>query len=122
NIMKKTTHLRKVVDLMLKNMALLISLYFLGTGAASAQNVACPPNIDFEQGNYGNWKYEVGSAVEAPTTDTNGAIWSRPQQVLTIPITNPNPPPWSAGNTLQPGPTSLVTNHAWARFDTTSSS
>src|ERR1043165_3432393 len=126
--MKRTTRLRKIVGSMLNSIVLFASIFFFSPSSAFAQSVPCPPNFDFEQGNYGNWKYETGySCIGTPSTGvTFGTVQSgrAPGNGLGFPIpipaTNPNPTPWAYGGPLSPGPSQSNYTGNWARFDTTS--
>jgi gliding motility-associated-like protein len=126
--MKIVTLIPKNAGALLKGFALLLGLCSINN-AASAQAVSCPPNFDFEQGNYGNWTYEVG--YSCPGTPQQGVTFGSVQVFpgpgdglgipLTIPATNPNPAPWAGA--VQPLTPALRNAGVpiWSRFDTTSS-
>ncbi len=44
---------------------------------AQAQAVYCPPNIDFESGNYGYWQFFTGSCCPINATTLSGAVANR---------------------------------------------
>jgi gliding motility-associated-like protein len=55
---------------------LVVSVVF-GTSAANAQGVVpCPPNVDFENGDYSNWLYYTGSCTTGTLAD--GVVFTTP--------------------------------------------
>ncbi len=50
---------------------LLLPLYL------SAQNTACPPNLDFEQGNLSNWEFYTGTCCPTSTGTNSGPVANR---------------------------------------------
>src|ERR1044072_1900402 len=127
--MANVMQLRSKMAGLLRSLSLIITLGLLTSGAASGQGtVPCPPNLDFEQGNYGNWTYEVGYSNTGPATDgvtfgsitpTYGTQGNGLGNPITIPTTNPNPAPWAAPVTpLSPRPLGRNPGQPlWSRFD-----
>lgn len=58
-----------------------IKIYFISIGllpfASNAQNTACPPNLDFEQGNLSNWEFYTGSCCPTNTGSNTGPVANR---------------------------------------------
>lgn len=55
---------------------LCIAIAFLVT-PAKAQVVSCPPNLDFENGNFSNWQLYTGTCCPISTTTLSGAVSGR---------------------------------------------
>src|SRR5438045_3136025 len=74
--MKNFTFHSKAAIVKLRSLFLFIGLCFMGTGTLYGKSVPCPPNIDFENGNLGNWQCWVG--VSATGSSTTGVTFNTP--------------------------------------------
>ncbi len=124
--MKIATLLPGAFKTIFRSLVVISGIFSGAVHAQSSGSVPCPPNLDFEKGDYSSWIYTVGYASAG--TAGNGAVFGNsstsgpgPGFPIAIPTTNPNQRPWASGTTIPTGPsnyTAALVN--WSRFDTTS--
>lgn len=56
---------------------IITGLIFAYCSGAYAQSIPCPPNIDFEYGNFSNWELYVGSCCPISTPTLSGPVATR---------------------------------------------
>ncbi|MEO6832485.1 MAG: hypothetical protein ABI378_08605, partial [Chitinophagaceae bacterium] len=61
----------------MKVFSMVFALFILPVFGANAQNVSCPPNIDFENGDFSNWECWLGKATDG-TPATNQVFFGTP--------------------------------------------